>query len=123
MRRLLLCVLIATACLRPPHVPPPLPDEHRGLYEIGFEANHFQPCRAARSDRYPVQFLPGARPTEWPDGAPGSFNSTLYYVRWRGTLAPIQRVPLGTAPLARPITVTEVLEIRAPRRGECGWRR
>ena len=120
MRGYLAVGLLMAGCVRAPR-PAPLPDEHRGLYEIGYEANHFRPCDGGDREYYQVEFAPGTRPTVWPEGAKGAFNSTLYYVRWRGALDPVQRVPLGTPPIDRRFRVVEVLEIRAPRRAECGW--
>jgi hypothetical protein len=55
------------------------------------------------------------------DGVPGGYNSVVYFVRWRGTVAPRERSAMGVRTDLPPLVVSEVLEVRAPRRGECGW--
>ena len=97
-------------------------DEIRGLYESGYESRHFVLCGDPDGVRRPVEFAPGARPKHWPDGVPGGYNSTVYFVRWRGTIAARKRTAMGIRTDLPPIVVNEVLEVRAPRRGECGWR-
>ena len=95
--------------------------EFHGLYEVGVEVDHFRPCAKQEGLAYPVQLAPATWPANVPYGAPGAFNSTVYFVRWRGTLDPVVRVPLGSPPAPRWFRVAEILEVRAPREGECGW--
>jgi hypothetical protein len=115
---LVMC-LVVSACAQTRR--PTTADEFHGLYEVGIEVNHFRPCAKRDGLAYPVQLGAVAWPANVPEGAPGAFNSTVYYVRWRGTLDPGVRVPLGSPPVPRWFRVTEFLEARTPRRGECGW--
>ena len=45
-------------------------------------------------------------------------SAVMAYVRWRGELAPAVK---GGTGYARTVIVREVLEVRAARRGDCGW--
>jgi hypothetical protein len=90
-----------------------------GVYVAGQEANTFRECNAAL--RWQVEFVRGAAPRTWPPGTHGGFNASYYYARWRAELIPPPKVPIGQAPAA-PLhaRVSEVVELRALRPGECG---
>jgi hypothetical protein len=100
------------------------PGEYRGLYFDGFEGNVFQPCDGSLGGQstFRVEWDSTAAPRAWPEGRPSGPGGTAYYVRWRAELPAVQRVLLGQPPLERRLRVLEVLEVRAPRDGECGWR-
>ena len=121
MRALLFALVIATvpACGRRSPAPPPSPDTVVGLYETGFEPRGFRLCDPAVDGLWrPVQLPAKVDPSRWP-GTPTGMSAVMHYVRWRGRLA--EPVPGGTGrPLA--LIVSEVLEVRAARRGDCSWR-
>ena len=62
----------------------------------------------------------GAPGDEWPQGEEGGeMGATRYFVRWRGRLrGPGFFGHMGGS--LYELAVAEVLEIRAPRRGDCG---
>jgi hypothetical protein len=104
--------------------PAPLPDEFRGLLRSAFEASSFLPCNAPDSAAHGVRFDPGAAPETWPVGAVSRDEASgVHYVRWRARVAPYGLMPLGGQSTVPAYWVFEVLEIRAPRRGECGYQR
>ena len=114
-----LCVaaLTAIACTHHRATPAPFQDEMRGLFETGYEAQDFRPCDSTAVWSRGVRFAPGVELPNTAPGGRGAYNSVVYFVRWRGEV---------TAPdpgtLRRAVIVQEVLEMRPPRRGECGWR-
>lgn len=112
--------LAICACARARSGPAPLPDEVRGLFEIGYESYDFRPCtptdaltRRLRPDSGVSLSLPGK-------GGRGGYNSYVYFVRLRGAVDSLAVPNPGGG--VRDFLVHEVLEIRPPQRGECGWR-
>lgn len=109
--------LTATACAAHRATPTPFSDEMRGLFETGYEAYDFRPCDSTAVWPRGVRFAAGVEPPSTARGGRGSYNSVVYFVRWRGTVtAP------DPATFRRAVIVREVIEIRQPLRGECGWR-
>ena len=130
-----LLAAVFAGCSRSATLPPPLPDEFRGHWSAGFETSAFVPCAGAPpSGRISVDWdqRAYARALErWPR-VPERDGVARYYVRWRGALrgpAPGAdtargRVPLGAgyghlAASMYEFHVIDVLEMRAPRRGDC----
>jgi hypothetical protein len=98
---------------------PRYPDEIIGLYETGFEPRGFRFCDTAADGGIwrPVKLPKGVSAYDWP-GTPRGMSAVLAYVRWRGGLAPLVKGGTGDA---RAVIVREILEVRAARRGDCGW--
>ena len=94
-------------------------DEIVGLYETGFEPRGFRFCDTTVDGGIwrPVQLPNGVSTTNWP-GTPTGMSAAMTYVRWRGELAPLI---IGGTGNARGVIVREILEVRAARRGDCGW--
>ena len=95
-------------------------DEMVGLYETGFEPRGFRSCDTTGDGGIwrPVQLPKNINSSDWA-GTPTGMSAVLRYVRWRGELAPV--VDGGTGD-ARAVIVREVLEVRAARPGDCGWK-
>ena len=121
VRRLAFMVvaLVASACARPRPVPARRPDEMRGLLEVGYEAYDFRPCAPTAAVTRRVQTDSGVSFASSQHGGKGGFNSQVYYVRMRATVDTAGPPDPSRGP--RAVRVHEVLEMRPPRRGECGW--
>lgn len=115
----ILAGLAAVACAHARPVPPPLADEMRGLFEVGYEAYDFRPCSPPDALARPVRPDPGVSLATTEKGGRGGFNSFVFYVRLRGVVDSAAAPDPTRRP--RALRVHEVLEIRDPRRGECGW--
>ena len=101
--------------------------ELRGLYRVDFETSRFQPCADSGRLGYRVR----ADSTRWTQsvlsrGAATRSGGMVYYVRWVAEILPDTAPPLpagwvriGGGPTVR---VRDVLEMRPPQAGECGWR-
>lgn len=91
----------------------------RGLYERGFEPRGFRLCDTSLDGGVwrPVQLPSTVNTYNWP-GTPTGMSAVMTYVRWRGQLATLVKGGTGNA---RAVIVREVLEVRAAKRGECGW--
>jgi hypothetical protein len=111
---------VVIGCAHARLVPAPLQEEVRGLFEVGYEAYDFRPCTPADALIRRIRPDPGVSLATPSKGGRGAYNSYVYFVRLRGapdTLA----APEPTRAGGRTFVVHEVLEIRAPHRGECGW--
>lgn len=97
---------------------PPPRDEFRGTYSFGFEVSSFEPCSSGEqwwvlSD----EDLHVAYERTVGEGA--KYAYVPVFVRLRGRIGPEGRYGhLGV--YQRELTVTEVLEIREARQGDCG---
>jgi hypothetical protein len=111
--------LVVIGCARPQPVPAPLADEVRGLLEVGYEAYDFRSCAPSDAPARRVRPDSGVSLATSQNGGKGAFNSQVYYVRVRGALDSVGPLDPGGGP--RALHVHAVLEIRPPRRGECGW--
>ena len=116
-------IVLALGCARH-RSPAPVSDEFKGLLRSTFEASSFLPCNAPDSAAHGVRFYPGVEPEAWPAGAVSRDETRgVHYVRWQARIAPSGPTPLGGTSTAPAYWVYKVLEIRAPRRGECGYQR
>jgi hypothetical protein len=93
-----------------------------GLYEMGYEPSGFRMCDdTARVDRWRgVRFLPGVSPSQWPATRTRDNSRVVSLVRWKGKIVK----PSGSGAMRVPSTVVivhELLDVRAPRVGDCGW--
>jgi hypothetical protein len=100
----------------------------RGIYMAGMEGGLFRECNDSAGSGQTIAFEPGAeRPTPLPNGGRSTWHGWtyhVYYVRWmvrdRGSAVQSDSMVRITS---RPrLAVTNILEFRAPRPGECGWR-
>jgi hypothetical protein len=107
-------------CAHARPVPAPLADEVRGLFETGYEAHHFRPCTPSDALVWRLRPDPGIPLATPRTGGQGAYNSYVYYVRLRGAVDTLAAPDPGSIG-GRVFLVHEVLEIRPPRRGECGW--
>ena len=96
------------------------PDEMQGLYEMGLEPRGFRLCDKSVDGGIwrPVQLPSDVSIDNWP-GTPTGMSAVMAYVRWRAELAPVVKGGTGNA---RAVIVREVLEVRAARSGDCGWK-
>ena len=117
-------VFAATSCAHRRETAQP-PADMRGLYRVDFETNRFQPCADSGRLGYRVR-ADSARWTQRgrPQGA-ATPSGTIYYVRWVADVLPDTAPPpppgsvrIGGGPTVR---VRDILEMRPPRDGECGW--
>ena len=99
---------------------PAYSDEMVGLYETGFEPRGFRFCDPTEDGGVwrPVQ-LPKSIDFSDRPGTPTGMSAVMRYVRWRADLAPVVSGGTGNA---RAVIVHEVLEVRAARPGDCGWK-
>lgn len=122
---LALCAALGAIACRPavPVPPAPLPDEYRGIFHSGFEANRFTGCDERSPIRYDVAIVDSAAAAAIRSGAatPAPMSSVYQYVRWRARVRDEPRSMSAPRPLT--LEVFEVLEVRAPRPGECGLNR
>lgn len=97
-----------------------------GLYSRGLEANHFVECDSAGGDAraWPVR-IDSAQAARFKaeDSAPGAFHDAVYLVVWRASyhVTPPASPPRMAPPGPRWLEVSEVLSVRAPGAGECGY--
>jgi hypothetical protein len=103
-----------------------------GFWTPGFEASEFIPCPVdswfLASDSLPPNYNSqrawarlgiGARVPKWPDAPRDSWGNPQYYVEWRGTLeGPGHYGHFGVSAFS--FVVDSIIQIRAPRRGDCG---
>jgi hypothetical protein len=130
IRRVLFLVtpLAAAGCAGRHSPPAALQGETRGLYTTGFEVSHFRPCedRPGFGARIAFDSAAAAQFQEWADrtdSASDRWPYGVYYVRW--VLRDLPELPppppgfirIGDGPRR---AVTRILEVRAPRAGECG---
>ncbi|HEX6576191.1 MAG TPA: hypothetical protein VF042_14585 [Gemmatimonadaceae bacterium] len=106
--------------------------EFRGHYTSGFETSDFRPCNGLPPERKVfgedvdssawVVFSSKVDPMKmkWPE-FPDTVYTPTVYVRWMGTLTgPASYGHMGVATYQ--LVVDRILEIRKPKRGDCGAR-
>ena len=106
----------------------------RGFWTPGFESSEFVPCGSdawfvpgdsLRTEPYDERrawawLREGSIPEdfEWPAATEDRFGNPTFYVHWRGTIVgPGRYGHMGVSPFE--IQVDSVIELRAPRAGDC----
>jgi hypothetical protein len=95
------------------------PSEIVGLYERGIEPRGFRLC--SDSSRFAwrgVDFAPDIT-TNWPYTYTNDRSRVVTLIRVRGAIGPPEK--RGAIVLPGRVRVEKVLEVRAPKLGDCGW--
>ena len=126
--RFLPLLLLTAGCAARGAAPKPVTAEQRGIYLQGMEGGRFRFCQDSTGFGQSVAIQAGAEePTPRPVGGRSTYQGwtyRAYYVRWM--LRDLRDVPQPDSVLgirsSPQLAVTKILEWRAPRPGECGWR-